>query len=40
MRFVSAVLIVVGIITIAIGLYYIVLIPLYYLTKMWLNRPK
>lgn len=38
MKFVRAVLIVVGILTIVIGSYYIVFLPIYYLIRHWLNK--
>jgi len=40
MDFLSIIWIIIGIITMIFGLYYIVILPIYYLIKIWLNRPK
>ena len=40
MNVLNVIWIIIGIITIIFGLYYIVLLPIYYLIKIWLNRQK
>ncbi len=40
MDFLSIIWIVIAVIGIVFGLYYIVILPIYYLIKIWLNKKK